>query len=149
MTVVQVLLVNVLTDGLPAIALARDPAAPQTMDRGPQRGDRLFPPRAWARWRRSEPSVGAAAFGAFLVGREGDGDAADDGVHDLALAELALVFAVRSPIESAWSAPRRYLLGSVVVSVALVFGRCICRSSTSTGAVRSAPASLPSWRFSR
>ena len=41
----------------------------------------------------------------------------------LALAELALVFAVRSPIESAWSAPRnRYLLGSVVASVALVFG---------------------------
>ena len=39
------------------------------------------------------------------------------------LGQRALVFAVRSPIESAWSAPRnRHLLGSVVVSVALVFG---------------------------
>ena len=42
MTVVQVLLVNVLTDGLPAIALTRDPAAEDTMRRPPERGDRLF-----------------------------------------------------------------------------------------------------------
>ena len=68
MTVVQVLLVNVLTDGLPAIALARDPAAPQTMDRGPQRGDRLFPPRAWARW-RSEPSGGQRSVRSSSAGR--------------------------------------------------------------------------------
>jgi len=124
MTVVQVLLVNVLTDGLPAIALARDPAAPQTMVRGPQRGDRLFPPRAWGALAAIGALVGAAAFGAFLVGREGDGEAAQTmAFATLALAELALVFAVRSPVESAWSAPRnRYLLGSVVASVALVFG---------------------------
>ena len=124
MTVVQVLLVNVLTDGLPAIALARDPAAAETMLRGPQRGDRLFPPRAWGALAAIGVLVGAAAFGAFLVGREGGGEAAQTmAFTTLALAELALVFAVRSPIESAWSAPRnRYLLGSVVVSVALVLG---------------------------
>ena len=36
MTVVQVLVVNLLTDGLPAVALARDPASPDTMRRPPQ-----------------------------------------------------------------------------------------------------------------
>ena len=51
MTVVQVLLVNVLTDGLPAIALTRDPAAEDTMRRPPERGDRLFSPARGARWR--------------------------------------------------------------------------------------------------
>ena len=50
MTVVQVLLVNVLTDGLPAIALTRDPAAEDTMRRPPERGDRLFSPARGARW---------------------------------------------------------------------------------------------------
>ena len=43
MTVVQILLVNVLTDGLPAVALARDPASPDTMSRRPERTTRLFP----------------------------------------------------------------------------------------------------------
>ena len=124
MTVVQVLLVNVLTDGLPAIALTRDPAAPQTMLRGPERGDRLFPPRAWGALATIGVLVGAAGFAAFLVGRAGEGDAAQTmAFTTVALAELALVFAVRSPIDSAWSAPRnRYLLGSVVLSVAIVFG---------------------------
>ena len=132
MTVVQVLLVNVLTDGLPAIALARDPAAPQTMDRGPQRGDRLFPPRAWARL----AAIGALGSGSVrCVPRRPGGRRRcrpDDGVHDLALAELALVFAVRSPIESAWSAPRnRYLLGERRRRSRSCSERCICRSSTS------------------
>ncbi len=124
MTVVQVLVVNVLTDGLPAIALTRDPAAPHAMQRGPERGDRLFPRRAWAALALIGLLVGAAAFVAFLVGREGDGDAAQTmAFATVALAELALVFAVRSPIHSAWTAPRnRYLLGSVVLSIALVFG---------------------------
>ena len=39
----------------------------------------------------------------------------------IALAELALVFSVRSPIRPAWEAPRNtYLLASVVLSAALV-----------------------------
>ena len=41
----------------------------------------------------------------------------------VALAELALVFAVRSPIHAALAAPRNpYLLGSVVLSIAVVLG---------------------------
>jgi Ca2+-transporting ATPase len=122
MTVVQVLLVNVLTDGLPAIALTRDPASPQTMQRGPERGDRLFGPRAWIALGAVGALVGAAALVAFLVGRETDPDAAQTMAFvTIAFAELALVFGLRSPTRSAWQAPRnRYLLGSVVVSAALV-----------------------------
>jgi P-type Ca2+ transporter type 2C len=122
MTVVQVLLVNVLTDGLPAIALARDPASPQTMRRGPERGDRLFAPQAWGALALIGALVGGSALVAFLIGRGGDGDAAQTmAFTTVALAELVLVFAVRSPFHPAWNAPRNpYLLGSVVLSFVLV-----------------------------
>jgi magnesium-transporting ATPase (P-type) len=122
MTVVQVLLVNVLTDGLPAVALARDPAAPETMRRGPERGDRLFPRRAWGALALIGALVGAAALVAFLVGEEGDAETAQTmAFTTVALAELALVFAVRSPARPAREGPRNpYLLGSVVLSVGVV-----------------------------
>ena len=42
MTVVQILTVNVLTDGPPAVALAADPPAEDAMRRSPERGDQLF-----------------------------------------------------------------------------------------------------------
>jgi Ca2+-transporting ATPase len=122
MTVVQVLVINVLTDGLPAVALTRDPPATQVMQRPPERGNRLFPPRAWAALALIGALVGLAALAAFLVGREqGPGEAATMAFTTIALAELALVFAVRSPIRPAWKAPRNaYLLASVVLSAALV-----------------------------
>jgi Ca2+-transporting ATPase len=122
MTVVQVLLVNILTDGLPAIALARDPAAPDTMRRAPERGDRLFPPRAWGALAAVGMLVGLAALIAFLVGRStGDGEARTMAFATVAFAELALVFSLRSPVRAAWDAPRNvYLVGSVVLSAALV-----------------------------
>jgi P-type Ca2+ transporter type 2C len=122
MTVAQVLLVNLLTDGLPAVALARDPASPQTMRRGPERGDRLFPPRAWGALAAVGALVGAAALVAFLIGRADDGDSGQTmAFATVALAELALVFAVRSPVRPAWEAPRnRYLFVSVVLSALLV-----------------------------
>jgi Ca2+-transporting ATPase len=122
MTVVQVLLVNVLTDGLPAVALARDPAAPDTMRRAPERGDRLFPPRAWGALAAIGVLVGLAALAAFLVGRsDGGGEAQTMAFSTVAFAELALVFSLRSPVHAAWEAPRNlYLVGSVVLSAALV-----------------------------
>ena len=52
MTVVQVLTVNLLTDGLPAIALTRDPASPATMLRPPTPLGRLFTPRPVCHARR-------------------------------------------------------------------------------------------------
>ena len=122
MTVVQVLLVNVLTDGLPAVALTRDPAAADTMRRPPERGDRLFPPRAWGALAVVGALVGLAALAAFLVGRtDGGEEARTMAFATVAFAELALVFSLRSPVRAAWQAPRNlYLLGSVVLSAGIV-----------------------------
>jgi P-type Ca2+ transporter type 2C len=124
MTVAQVLLVNVLTDGLPAVALARDPAAADTMRRPPERGDRLFPARAWALLAGIGVLVGLAALTAFLVGRIDDGDAGRTmAFATVAFAELALVFSLRSPVHAAWEAPRNpYLVGSVILSALIVLG---------------------------
>jgi P-type Ca2+ transporter type 2C len=122
MTVVQVLLVNVLTDGLPAVALTNDPPAPGVMRRAPERGDRLFTTRAWGALAAIGVLVGLAALGAFLVGRSDGGDASQTmAFATVALAELALVFSIRSPTRPAWEAPRNpYLVGSVILSAALV-----------------------------
>jgi calcium-translocating P-type ATPase len=120
MTVVQVLLINVLTDGLPAVALARDPASPATMRRPPERGSRLFPPRAWAALCGIGAVIGLVAWTAFIVG-DGTEEERTMAFATVALAELALVFSVRSPIRPAWHAPRNpYLVGSVVLSTAVV-----------------------------
>jgi Ca2+-transporting ATPase len=121
MTVVQVLLVNVLTDGLPAVALSRDPASATAMERGPHSRTRLFGGADWLTLAGLGTLVGAAAFGAFLVGRAGGGDEQTMAFATVALAELVLVFSCRSPREAAWRLPRNpYLLVSVVLSAAVV-----------------------------
>ena len=86
MTVVQVLTVNLLTDGLPAVALAQDPASPQTMQRPPSSFQALFSRQIRLALGLAGVGVGLAATVAYLVGRETDpGARADDGVrHDRA-----------------------------------------------------------------
>lgn len=119
MTVVQVLLVNVLTDGLPAVALANDPPAPDVMQRVPERSGTLFGSASRFALGLVGLVVGTAALGAFLIGRSADGAAVAQTMAfaTLALSELLVVFAVRSPLRAAWREPRnRLLLASVAVS---------------------------------
>jgi Ca2+-transporting ATPase len=97
LTVVQILLVNLLTDGPPAIAIGVDPPRPGLMRRPPR------PPREpLLASIRTELVVGGvttgvAAFGAFLVGNADDTPTAQTMTFaTLVAAQLAYVFAVRA-----------------------------------------------------
>jgi calcium-translocating P-type ATPase len=122
LAVIQVLLVNLLTDGLPALALARDPAGPLTMVTPPRRGDRLFERRVWLALGLIGGLVGAAATAAYLAGRGFGGDSAQTmTLATLALSELLLVFSIRSPTLTAWRLPPNpWLLASVGASAAFL-----------------------------
>jgi magnesium-transporting ATPase (P-type) len=122
MTVAQVLVVNVLTDGLPAAALSRDPPSPETMTHGPQRSNRLFSPGLWSALGLVGTIVGAAGLGAYLAGRAlGGGQAQTMAFATIALAELLLVFSCRSVRTPAWREPANgYLVLGVLLSAALL-----------------------------
>ena len=121
MTVVQVLTVNLLTDGLPAVALSRDPASTGVMRRRPHGTDALLTTRLWKALAAIGLAVGLVATAAYLVGREIAPDAAQTmAFATIALAELALVFTVRSLRAPWWRAPRNPALTWSVVSSALL-----------------------------
>ncbi len=122
LAVIQVLLVNLVTDGLPALALAGDPASPRTMTSPPRRGTRLFDRATWLGLGAIGTLVGAVTAAAFFAGRAFGGDVDQTmAFTTLALSELALVFAMRSPRVAAWRLPRNsWLLWSAIGSTALV-----------------------------
>ena len=122
MTVAQVLVVNLLTDGLPAIALARDPASLDAMKQPPRGRDGLFSPQFRLVLATTGIGVGVAATCAYVLGRELAPNAAQTmAFATIALAELALVFSFRSTVDSAWRGPRNASLAwSVLVSILVV-----------------------------
>ena len=119
MTVVQVLTVNLLTDGLPAIALARDPAGRHAYRHG---SDELLGTRVWRALLAIGAVVGLAALAAFLVVRELRPEAAQTAAYaTIALAELVFVFSCRSELRPAWRLPRnRHLEAAVLGSLGLL-----------------------------
>ena len=122
MTVVQVLTINILTDGLPAIALASDAATRETMSRGPRQRAQLIPRQLGVALVGVGLLVGLAALGAYLLGREFAPDASQTmAFAAVALSELALVFSCRSILEPAWRVPfNPRLVGGVVLSAILL-----------------------------
>ncbi len=122
MTVVQVLVINLLTDGLPAVALTRDPTSPDTMTRPPDRGRNLFSRSRWAALGLIGLLVGSVALGAFLIGRPAGSEYAQTmAFASIALAELVLVFSLRSDTLPAWQAPaNRYLVAGSGLSATIV-----------------------------
>jgi Ca2+-transporting ATPase len=122
MAVIQVLLVNLVTDGLPALALAVDPASSETMARPPRRERTLFDRTAWLGLALVGFFVGGAAFTAFLVGRTtDDAHAQTMAFATVAIAELIFVFSCRSWHLPVWRLPgNRWLAGAAASSTALV-----------------------------
>ncbi|MGZ8696953.1 MAG: cation-translocating P-type ATPase [Gaiellaceae bacterium] len=122
MTVVQVLTVNLLTDGLPAVALSRDPSSPTTMRRRPRGHGPLFPRQLQVALGLAGLAVGLAATAAYVVGRELAPEAAQTmAFATIALAELVFVFSIRSTDAPAWRGPRNNaLVASVLASAALL-----------------------------
>jgi calcium-translocating P-type ATPase len=122
MAVIQVLLVNLVTDGLPALALARDPASAETMSRLPRRERTLFDARAWGGLAFVGLLVGSSALAAFLTGRTTDDAHAQTMTFaTVAIAELIFVFSCRSWHLPPWRLPANWwLVGAAVLSTALV-----------------------------
>jgi len=122
MSVVQVLTVNLVTDGLPAMALARDPSSSGTMQRPPRRPGRLFDRELEVALVAAGVLIGLAATTAYLAGRALAPEAAQTMTFaTVALAELAFVFSVRSARSAAWRGPRNpSLRASVALSTVFV-----------------------------
>jgi Ca2+-transporting ATPase len=122
LTVVQVLTVNVLTDGLPAIALSREPAGPAVMRPRARARGVLLHRSSWVWLAAIGTAVGLAALGAFLVGRgRGDEVGQTMAFATIALAELALVFGIRAGRAPVWRASfSPVLAGSVAASAAVL-----------------------------
>jgi Ca2+-transporting ATPase len=123
MTVVQILVVNLLTDGLPAVALSREPARGDTMREHPRAASQLLTRREWLDLAGIGLLVGAAALVAFLAGD----DAAEQTMafSTVGLAELVLVFSLRSPRRPAWRLGGNPLLWAAVAGSLVLLGLCV------------------------
>jgi Ca2+-transporting ATPase len=120
MTVVQVLTVNLLTDGPPAIALARDPAGRHAFRRGAT--TELLGRGVWQVLLAVGAVVGLAALAAYLAVRELRPEAAQTAAYaTVAAAELVFVFSCRAELRPAWRLPRnRHLEAAVLCSLAFL-----------------------------
>jgi Ca2+-transporting ATPase len=120
LTVLQILLVNLLTDGPPALALGLDPPDRDVLRRPPRpASEGILPPIA-----RDVVAggvlTGLASFASFFIGREhGDEVAQTMCLTTLLFAQLAYVFAVRGERTFLRSGRNPFLLAAVLASAAI------------------------------
>ena len=124
LTTLQLLWINLVTDGLPALALGLEPVAPDVLQRPPRRRDAPVVAAADIAailWRGGLVAAATTlAFGAALD--QGEAHARSVAMATLVLAQLALVFACRSRSQTAFGlgvASNRALLACVALAAAL------------------------------
>jgi Ca2+-transporting ATPase len=120
MTVGQVLLLNLVTDGPPAVALAADAASDDRV--ALRRGSPLLGQRLVRALLGVAALIGLVALIAFLVVREARPEAAQTAAFaTVALAELAFVFSCRSELVPSWRLRRNpWLWAAVATSFGIV-----------------------------
>jgi len=123
---IQILWVNLVTDGLPALALGFDPTAPNIMKRPPRRTDEavITRPRAMAILGQGAviAACSLAAFSLLSAGGHTLGRARTGAFFVLSSAQLFHAFNCRSPRESLFALGLRSnmkLVGAVLISFSL------------------------------
>jgi P-type Ca2+ transporter type 2C len=120
LTVVQILLVNLLTDGPPAVAVGVDPPRPGLMRRPPRPPDESLLAPIRTELLIGGLTTGFVAFAAFLIGY-GDDRATGQTMAfaTLVFAQLAYVFAVRAEGWPPSAGRNRFLYFAVAGSAAV------------------------------
>lgn len=120
----QILLVNLVGDGLPALALGVDPVDPQAMRQPPRRPDeKMVDKRFLYKLVRGGALVGMGAFGVYALAFRRRQDvvyARTMGLATLILSELLYVFHVRTVAPTNRENP--YMTAAVLSSAAMMFG---------------------------
>jgi P-type Ca2+ transporter type 2C len=120
LTVVQILLVNLLTDGLPAVALAVDPPERDVMRRPPRPSTEGILDPIRGRLIVGGIATGLAAFASFLIGDAGSHAAGQTmAFATLVFAQLTHVFAVRGTDWFFRAGRNSALIGAVLLSAAV------------------------------
>jgi P-type Ca2+ transporter type 2C len=120
LTIVQILVVNLLTDGPPAVALAADPSEPRAMREPPRPRSQSLLAGLGYRLFMVGLATGAAAFAAFLIGRRADAQTGQTmAFTTLVASQLVYVFSARTTGHAWRGAANPVLLGAVILSGAL------------------------------
>lgn len=126
---VQILLINLATDGLPAIALSMEPGDPDVMEQKPRDPDEhIFSGGLWSLIVTRGIFIGVSTLLAFglVLNMSGKLEAARTAaLVTLVLSQLIHVFECKSEKESIFEIPflnNLWLIGSVLISLGLLLG---------------------------